>query len=158
MSRTKALDPSTRFVRSLDGEYYKLTEAAEQLGVSDRTLRNFLQGKVGDDPNVLGPSFKVMFGKIPIYLYTKEDITRIREHLQARREVLPNDGRVRSLMGRPSKWTAEQKARRQRLYSAAHYWRRRAVELDGEGDKKGAKAARDRVKAIKKELSEMGNT
>jgi hypothetical protein len=130
----KPLDPATRFVRSLDGEYYMLREAAAKLGVSDRTLRNLLQGKVGGDPNAFGPSYKVNFGKITIYLYTKEDIEKIRKHLEERRQVLPNEGGVRP-PGRPVKWTDEQRRERQRLYSAQHYYRRRLAEADGDKEK-----------------------
>src|SRR6266571_4438645 len=78
------LDPSTKFVRSLDGEYYLLREVAQMLGVNHRVLR-----KLNDETDDLGPSFFTMFGRVKIYLYTKDDINALGEYLNARRTIYP---------------------------------------------------------------------
>jgi hypothetical protein len=144
------MDPSTRFVRSLDGEYFMLREAAEMLGVSHRTLRIYLADPETKDE--LGPSFCAYFGKVKIYLYTREDIEKIRKYLTSRKTVFRTNETPRPT-GRPPKWTSKQRKERQRLYSSAHYYSRRAEELD-QTDPEAAALARAKVAAIKKKLME----
>lgn len=134
------MDPSTRFVRSLDGDYFMLREAAEVLGVSQRKLRDFIKS----NPEGLGPSFATMFGKIKIYLYTKEDIDAIRKHLKSQRRVFRNTNTPHTT-GRPAKWSDSERKVRQRLYSQSHYYRMRIKELEAAGDRHD-----DIVKAQKK--------
>lgn len=138
------MDPSTRFVRELDGDYFMLREAAEMLDVPQRRLRDFIK----DDPENLGPSFCAMFGKIKIYLYTKDDIETIRQHLQDQKKVYRNKDKP-GAGGRPRLWTDEQRKERQRLYSQAHYYRLRAAEVD---DLELKDEYRQKVALIEKEL------
>ena len=144
-SEGKRLDPPTRFVRSLEGDYFKLSEAAEMLGVSHRTLRNFL----GEYPQELGPSYVVYFGKLPIYLYTRDDVDKIRKYLQERKTVMPLAAQPRPT-GRPRKWSAAQRKERQRLFSQAHYYRGRIRTLAKAG--KSTKAAEDKLRKIETRL------
>lgn len=144
----QSLDPTTRFVRSLDGDYFMLREAAEMLGVHHRTLRTLIRD-FGDQE--LGPSFVAYMGKVRIYLYTREDIEAIREHLENRRTVYPTSGEPRT-SGRPRIYTAEERRARQRKYSQIHYYRRKAEALEKEGLVKEAKAANQRADQITKEL------
>jgi hypothetical protein len=121
-------DPSTRFVRSLNGEYFKLSEAAAMLEVSQVSLRKFIrEGTEG-----FTPSKAVWFGKLKIHLYTRDDIDRIREMLNARREVIDSDGPMPK-RGRPAKWSADQRRERQKAYSRAYYYKKRAEQLLAEG-------------------------
>lgn len=144
---TEHLDPSTRFVRSLEGEYFMLREAAEILGVSHRTLRRLLE----DNPNELGPSYCAFFGKVKIYLYTKSDVDKLRAHLKGKKRVFRNTDTPR-MTGRPPKWTAEQRKERQRLYSARHYYLTRVKKLTEAGDEAGAQAAQAKVEEIERTL------
>jgi hypothetical protein len=126
-------DPSTRFVRSLSGEYFKLSEAATMLGVSQVSLRKFIrEGTEG-----LTPSKAVWFGKLKIHLYTREDISRIRGLLNARREVIDSDGPMPK-RGRPAKWSVEQRKERQKAYSRAYYYKKKAEQLQNEGKEEEA--------------------
>lgn len=68
----KGYSPTVRFVRSLPGEYYMVSEAAKMIGVSPHTLRQYVS-----DPN-LSPTKCANFGKVRIYLYTMEDIQKYR--------------------------------------------------------------------------------
>lgn len=137
-------DPSTRFVRSLSGEYFKLSEAAAMLGVSQVSLRKFIrEGTEG-----FTPSKAVWFGKLKIHLYTREDVDRIRALLAARREVVDADGPMPK-RGRPAKWTAEQRRERQKAYSRSYYYRKRAEQLLGEGREDEALAMQKKAEKIK---------
>lgn len=123
------MDPATRFVRSLPGEYFMTREAAAMLGVPRRRLDEY----VASYPDELGPSFCTFFGKLKIYLYTQEDIERIRAHLTNVRRVFPP--RTPGAGGRPRKWTDEERKERQRLYAKRHYYHRRIEESIGPEDK-----------------------
>lgn len=147
--KAKVLDPSTRFVRSLDGEYFMLREAAEYLGVSSVTLRSAMK----DDTEKWGPSFCAWFGKVKIYLYTKADLERISKNLADRKRVFRNSEEY-SATGRPKKWSDEENVRRQRLYSQHHYYRRRVVAMNEEGRGDAAAEAEVKVQSIQAQLDE----
>ena len=72
LERTVYTDPVTRFVRSLPGDYFMLREAAHACEVSQFTLRKF----IAEDVKECLPSKTTKFGKIRVYLYTREDIAR----------------------------------------------------------------------------------
>lgn len=151
--RAPAMDPTTRFVRSLDGNFFMVREAALMLGVSHRTLRRLI--KDDDTPGKsLGPSYLVNFGKVPVYLYTVEDVERIRKHLNNAKQVLPREG-VARLAGRPPKWTKDERTKRQRLYVRANYYRARIQTLSTNGRDDEAAQAADRLAGIEKELEAM---
>lgn len=144
----EALDPTTRFVRSLDGDYFMLREAAEMLGVHHRTLRNLIRDYPEQE---LGPSYVAYMGKVKIYLYTREDIEAIRQHMADRKTVYLASGEPKAV-GRPRIYTVEERRERQRRYSQAHYYRRKAEALAEEGRDKEAKEALRKADQLTKEL------
>lgn len=144
---TVRVDPATRFVRSLPGDYFLLREAAEATGVSQFTLRKM----IADDIPGCTPSKYAMFGKIKIYLYTRQDIENIRKYLGNRHQIFNHTGMAKRI-GRPPTYSKAERRDRSRLYSKAWYWRNREKILKSRGDKEGAAAARDKALAIEKEL------
>lgn len=136
-------NPATRFVRSLDGEYLMLKEASEALGLSSSTLRKYIQERIEG----LQPSKVVMFGKVPIYLYTKEDIESMRDVVADRRQVKTYDS-----AGRPVKYTKEQKARRTKLFSRRTYWRRQREKAHFMEDMEKYQYANKIIEEIQEEL------
>lgn len=148
--KSEAMDPTTRFVRSLDGDYFMLREAAEMLGVHHRTLRTLIHEYPDQE---LGPSYVAYMGKVKIYLYTREDIEAIRQHMADRRTVYLASGEPKAV-GRPRIYTKEERRERQRRYSQAHYYRIRAEALAAEGRTKEAAAAKRKAEQITKELKQ----
>lgn len=144
---TIRVDPATRFVRSLPGDFFLLREAADAIGVSQFVLRKF----IADGTEGCTPSKYAMFGKVKIYLYTRDDIETIRQHLSARHRVFKHDGQARRV-GRPPQYTKEERANRSRLYSKSWYWRSREKILSQRGDAEGAKKARDKADEIDRML------
>lgn len=150
------MDPATRLVRSLPGKYLMVREAAEVLGVSHTTLRRLLK----DEPEELGPSFCVYVGKNAspetgkgkIYLYTQEDLDKLRAFLSGPKRIWRNTDTPRQT-GRPPKWTSEERKERQRLYSASYYYAQRAKKLAADGDPNGAVIAQSRVDEIQAQLN-----
>jgi DNA-binding transcriptional MerR regulator len=143
------MDPATRLVRSLPGNYHKLVDAAEILGVSDNTLRFLIQEavKAGDPKGA--PSKYVMMKKTKIYLYSDEDIERIRALLASRHEVKPFD---MTATGRPPVYTAEERAERTKLNARAWYYRNRIEELEAkDAPKKEIAAAKKKLREIEDE-------
>jgi len=154
VTRTAApLDPATRLVRSLEGEYFKLSEAAEVLKVPESTLRALIKdASEGGDPDG-APKQYIPFGKIPIYLYTHDDIDRIREVLTKRRSASPIPFDM-VLNGRPPRYTPEERAQRTKLSARAWYYRNRIKTLQAADDApRGALSeARRKLKEINDEL------
>lgn len=145
------IDPMTTFVRGLDGgPYYMVREASEMLGVNHRVLR-----KLNDDPDSdLKPSFLAYLGKVKVYLYTQDDIEKIREGLEERRRVYPNDPTVFPQRGRPRKFTKEDRKARQVLYSRSHYYGVRAQEELEKGNMGKASEYLAKQRKVKKELKD----
>lgn len=102
-------------------------EAAELLGVKHTTLRGLLK-----DGEELGPSYCAYFGKVKIYLYTKEDIEKIGIYLKNRKKIYRNTD-TSKVPGRPRKWTDEERAHRGKLYSKSNYYHKRVVALASQG-------------------------
>lgn len=146
---TIRVDPATRFVRSLPGDFFLLREAAEAIGVSQFVLRKF----IADGTKGCTPSKYAMFGKVKVYLYTREDIEAIRTHLASRHRVFKHDGQARRI-GRPPQYTKEERANRSRLYSKSWYWRNRERILAQRGDADGARKARDNANEIDRMLKD----
>lgn len=156
--KTERIAPSVRFVRSLEGKYYLLREAADLIGISHRTLRKMNNS---DDPET-SPSFYTYLGKIKIYLYTDDDVERIRKILDTQKTVYPSSVPGPTLhKGRPAKWTAEQRKVRQRKFSQVHYYKNMAERYAQEGKQDKANKAlrkmRDIQKQLKDEDREVGN-
>lgn len=141
------IDPATRFVRSLPGEYFLLREAAEAAGASQFILRKLIQ----DGPRDCAPSKYAQFGKTKIYLYTREDIASIRKHIEWTHSVHDHNGPARK-PGRPPKFSKDQRRKRARLYSKAWYWKNRAKILAEQGDLTKADTAMWKARQVEKEL------
>lgn len=149
LERTVYTDPVTRFVRSLPGDYFMLREAAHACDVSQFTLRKFIAENVVE----CLPSKVTQFGKIRVYLYTREDIQRIQEYLSHQNVVLDFNGPAKK-MGRPALYTKEQMDERKKLYTKRWYWRNRAKLLAERGDTDGAAEALRRADDVTKELDQ----
>lgn len=90
-----------------------------------------------------------MFGKVQVYLYTKDDIERMRETLQTRVTV-----REYHRTGRPTKYTLEQRKTRARLFSRRHYWQKMRNKALFMEDKKRLDIANREIEAITQELED----
>jgi len=146
---SKRMDPSTRFVRSLDGEYFMLREVAAMLGISTQSLRKTVPNK-----SIEAPSFWVMFGKLKIYLYTRDDIDELRKHLEERSEVFKTGEKEQPKVGRPRKYNKEQKKEKQREYARMYYWRKQLEKAEREGDKAKTDRAKLKMFELEKEIAE----
>jgi hypothetical protein len=107
--------PVHRFVdeinRSTGINYRTTAEVAETLGVSTQWIRKVQR------LHLLGvPSRAVQFGRMQIYLYTPEDVEKIRTYLADRQEVYANPGHP---VGRVESWEEVIK-RRERAEENAH--------------------------------------
>lgn len=143
------ISPITRYVRSLPGEYYTVTEAAKLLHLSPHTLRSY----AGSGDSKLAPTKCAYFGKVRLYLYTAEDVSRIKNELDARREVKEFNGeRFGRPSGRPAIYTKEQVAQRKRLYARRHYYKKKAQEARLHGE--DSSRYDSRVEEITRELRE----
>jgi hypothetical protein len=145
--RSVQIDPATRFVRSLPGDFIMLREASHALGVSEYVLRKY----IADDEPGLQPSKYTMFGKVKIYLYTEEDVKRIEKHLSTRVQVFEHTGQAKKT-GRPPKYDDAERKSRDQKHSRAWYWRNRVAILTERGDIAGAQVAQKRLDEIIKEL------
>ena len=146
------VDPATRFVRSLPGDYFMLREAAELTGASPYTLRKL----IANNEEGLTPSKWAWFGKVKIYLYTREDIDRLHEHFAHTRQVYDHDGvQAKRQGGRPATFTKEERVTRNRLHSMRWYYRKREQKLKDRGDLEGSRQAGTKADEIDKELEAM---
>lgn len=152
MTKAAPLDPATRLVRSLEGEYFKLSEAAEILKVPESTLRALIKdAQEGGDPEG-APKQYIPFGRISIYLYTQEDIERIRGVLTRRRAASPVPFDT-VLNGRPPRYTPEERAARTKLSARGWYYRNRIARLQaGDAPKAAVSDAKRKLKEINDEL------
>lgn len=150
MTAPTRIDPFTRFVRELDGEYYLLREAATLLQVNHRVLREI---NSDESRKEYWPSFFTYMGKIKLYLYTDDDVAKLRQYFEERRAVYPiSENPPNKKMGRPAQYTAEQKKIRQRLYSQAHYYKKMARKHTAEGELDKAKLDLAKAREIQLEL------
>lgn len=99
-----------------------LSEAAATLGITSYQLRKW----ISDEKDGYTPSRKVMFGKTQIYLYTTDDLERIKALYVQDRAVQTYDGK-RGL-GRPRKYSDATRKERGRLQSRRYYWKVRLEE------------------------------
>ena len=81
-NNTKA-SPAEEYVRNLNGEYYLLGEVAEIVGVAKNTLRRLIKA---DPPVVQAPTFTANLGKMSFYVFSKDDITEIRNYYASKYE------------------------------------------------------------------------
>ncbi len=143
-------NPTTRFVRSLEGDYLMLSEVAVICDVSPFTLRKF----IADDVKKGLPSSIAMFGKTLIYLYTQEDVQRIQELLKERNQVSAYNGPLSRKSGRPTMYSNDEKTNLKRLYSRHWYYKERVREFTEAGNMDKAAAAQSKADKIQQEINE----
>lgn len=80
-ARTDRVPPAVQYVRSLDGEYYLLSEVASMVGVAEATLRKLIRA---DPPKVEAPSFLGEQGDMKIYLFTPADVAEIKDYFHTK--------------------------------------------------------------------------
>lgn len=73
--RKRGVSPADRLISSLDGTYYKTSEAAELVEISEITLRRLIHKN-----RVKAPTHLVRQGKAYYYLFTPEDIEELRDY------------------------------------------------------------------------------
>lgn len=142
------LTPVVRFVRSLDGEYYLLSEVAAALDVPVPTLRR-LKTK---NSKLWGPSFKTHYGKTLIYLYTPADLARLARRFAKIRAEHP--AMLTGSLGRPRMWNLAERQERQRRFAQAGYMRKRAQRLrviDPVAAKEANRCSRLMIKQLRNE-------
>lgn len=143
--------PSVKFVRSLEGKYYLMREAAQILDINVRYLRNWNKNRVFE------PSFFTHLGKVRIYLYTDGDIARIRKYLDDQKLAHPISQIADikpSSTGRPSKWTPAQRKARQRKFSQVHYYKSQAQRHLDLGEPQRAEECMQKMRQAQQELRE----
>lgn len=147
------IDPATRYVRSLPGNYFMLKEVSEMVGVSQYVLRKLIQDEDAGEAKAPGltPSKYAPMGNNKIYLYTREDVENLRAHFANRRRVVEIDGPI-NRGGRPPIYTREERRERNRLHSQAWYYRKRAEKLLDAGKEAEAAQALTRYNEINEEL------
>lgn len=147
------IDPATRYVRSLPGNYFMLKEAAEMVGVSQYVLRKLIQDEDAGEAKAEGltPSKYAPMGNNKIYLYTREDIDRLTAHFSDRKRVVDIDGPI-NRGGRPPIYTRAERKERNRLHSQAWYYQKREEKLRAEGNHAEADKAAERYREISDQL------
>lgn len=69
--------PVDRLMADLPGVFYKLSEVAQMLGLSEVTLRRLIRKGV-----TTAPSHTLRHGGMQMYLYTPEDVEELRRYYQ----------------------------------------------------------------------------
>lgn len=143
----RSLNPVARWVRSLPQECYLATEVADALGVVVGTIRRL--GR--EHPQELGPSYRGYKGEQPVYLYTPEDVERLRVYLEKVATVMPF--RQAGQRGRPQLWTDEQRIQRQRAWCQVGALRRKATMLRLAGHLEDADQREAKARALATDLN-----
>jgi Helix-turn-helix domain len=123
-----------------------LREAAEMLGISTQTLRKTVHMK-----ELKAPSFWVMFGQLKIYLYTREDVEEVRAWLKAREEIYETGSGPQPRVGRPRKYTDEERSAKQREYAKSYYWRKQLERGEQENNQELIIKAKAKLYELKEE-------
>lgn len=123
-----------------------VSEASAYLGISPYFLRKW----IAEDKAGFGPSRKVMFGPTQIYLYTEEDLGRIKINFEKERTVSEFTGGTGK--GRPRLYTKVEARKRGRLQSRRYYWRLRFEEATFKGDIPLMDKAKSEMATIDKKL------
>jgi excisionase family DNA binding protein len=147
----KKLSPAERHVRSLGGDFLMVSEVADVLNVSVSTVRKLITNEDLD-----APSFFVKFGeKTQIYLYTQKDVEELRDYLDNYRRVLPTTQKPEKRIGRPPKYTEEERKAKRAEYNRKYYERRKAEKRAEENDEvRDESAGRGREQALYPEFKE----
>jgi hypothetical protein len=126
-----------------------VSEAAVELDVSAYLLRKW----IGEPDRNYWPSQQVKFGRTFVYLYTPQDIERIRSLRSADGKTQEFTGK-RSV-GRPRKYSDVDRTRRGQLQSRRNYWRLKAEEAMFRDDQDGMDKAKEKITQITEELEGM---
>lgn len=150
-------DPIGKYVTSLNGDFYMIREVAQLLGVHPNTIRE-LDKRKELVARGLGHEFEAYLGRVTVYLYTPETIERLRVYFAERQQVYDRPELLieRAPTGRKAKYTKEERKDRQKLFSKASYYARRAKEENDRGNFKGAREYLDKQRKIKKQLQMWG--
>lgn len=152
MTTALRIDPVTRFVRELEGDYYLPREAAVVLGITvDRLKRLGRQY-----PDTLGPGYVTWWGDVKLFLYDDADIVQIRSYFEKLDEQCPPElsrYRNRNGRGRPPVWSHDEHASRHRRRALCRYHRRAADRFAEQGRHDRAQQARERAEQINAELA-----
>lgn len=133
------MSPVTKFVRELEGgPWMTLAEVARALKIPEDTLRTWRR----NEPDAFNPSLMTYFGDLPVYLYSLQDLERVRT---AAREHT-------STWGQPRLWSGLEAKDRQRRHVRARYWERRAELLQAQGESERAAEAARNSRVIRDEL------
>jgi hypothetical protein len=89
----------------------------------------------------------VKFGKVPIYLYSQDDLVRIRQNLEDRTSV-----RLYKRTPRSSKYTTGQKHERSKLVSQRYYWRTVRDDAEFYSEKTKYWRAIERLKEVEEQI------
>jgi transposase len=144
------MDPATRAVRSIPGGYFLLREAAEMLGVSTQKIRKLIK-----TPELgLTPKMQTHQGKSTIYLYTQDDVDRIRQYLVEQSTPVPFTGEQMA-GGRPRRFSDDQRKVRARLKTKRYYWQGKLDEAKKAKDKEAIAKANEVLADINDQLEQM---
>lgn len=140
------MSPVTAFVRTAGGNYVTTNEAAVLIGTTTASLRYWMS----QDWDNYGPRNQTDFGKVTVYLWSPEDIARVRATYDRARAAQP--GRF---MGRPGVvrlWSDLERLDRSRRTARATYHRRASRRRAEVGDTDGAIAQMAIASGITKQL------
>lgn len=87
------VSPADRLVSSLTGVYFKTSETAEILGVSQQTLRRLMRDET---KKLSAPSMMVEQGGMVIYLYTPKDIEELQAYFNGQKPTRRKTQKKRS--------------------------------------------------------------
>ncbi len=73
--------PADRMISNLDGKYWRISEVAADLGVSQSTLR-----RLAAKGAVKAPSYIVRQGGMSMYLYTEDDLHELKDYFKNKLE------------------------------------------------------------------------
>lgn len=145
----RRLSPATRFVRSLDGDFYMISEVAALTHVSTQYLRKLMASS-----GLEAPSYWVWFGKIKIYLYTAADVKEVQRYLKEQKTVRPKSEMPTKRLGRPPKYTDAQRKQRKKDYMRVHYATKMAQKYQAEGDLEKSVEYSERARTLREKLDE----
>jgi hypothetical protein len=142
----RRISPVTAFIRSLEGEWFSLAEAARAIDRPEETLRDWARR----DPEAYGAHHSERFGQRTIYLYDIEGIERIRKALVDAQQEDPL--RFAGRPGRPRIWSNDERRDRERRMAQVVYYRKRVPELLAAGKRSAARKASKRAHEIAAQL------
>jgi hypothetical protein len=139
--------PITKYVRSLDGEFYLGREVAELLDCSITTLANIRRSS----KSPMGPTHNAQYGSVVLHLYTRARVDKIAEYM---REI---SGEERGLKRRGPivLWTRSETHTRRREFGRARTYRNRAAVYREQGQTEKAEELEQRSAAVLSKLEKV---